>query len=333
MKDIVFILERNAWLQAPSGMDLARIDLNLLVALDRLLAYGSVTRAAASLGVGQPALSKSLEKLRELLGDELLVRSGRTLVKTARATELQPRVRAALEAVFQALQPVAPFEPRSARGTLRVALGDDVQSALLVPLALLLTKEAPGLELRVRPLTLELPAALERDAVDLAVVPDLRQLPGSPVPDLSRFVAKKLYRERFVVASRSARRFSLRSFAAAEHVLVAPTGVNDVGFVDTLLAERGLTRRIAVTVPTFHQAVELVAQSDLIATLPDRALRVSPRPVHTCAAPLPLPALDALIVWHPRYTTDARHRFVRELLRRALQRPESQPAGSSTATS
>jgi DNA-binding transcriptional LysR family regulator len=302
-----------------AGMDLARVDLNLLLVLERLLTHGSVTRAAASLGVGQPALSKSLEKLRNVFDDELFVRSGRNLVRTARAQELEPRVRAALDAIGVALSPVAPFHPQTARGVVRLALGDDAQSALLVPLTLALRRAAPGLDLRVRGLGYDVTDLLERDAVDLAIVPDLRQLPGLMVPDLARFVVKPLYRDRFVVAARSARRFTLESYAAAEHLLVTPTATTELGFVDKLLAKHGLSRRIAVTVPTFQQAIEAVAQSDLIATVPARAVHVSVRTVCAVRSPLPLPVLDALLVWHPRSTTNDRHRFVRELLRTCVK--------------
>lgn len=308
-----------------SAMDLARVDLNLLVALDRLLTHLSVTRAAASLGVGQPALSKTLEKLRDLFEDDLMIRSGHTMVRTPRANELHPKVRAALEAVDEALRPAAPFDPKTARGVVPLALGDDAQSALLVPLALALRREAPGLDLRVRGLNYDLPDLIERGTVHLAVVPDLQRLPGMPVPDLSRFVVKPLYRERFVVASRQPRRFSLKSFTAADHVLVAPTSTTELGFVDKLLADQGLSRRVALTVTTFHQAIEVVAQSDLIATLPARAVRMSLRKIHAARPPLRLPELDALMVWHPRSTTDARHRFARDLIKRVVSESETKP--------
>src|SRR5690606_36093231 len=130
---------------------LAGIDLNLLTTLDALLATQSVTRAARQLGRTQPAISHALRRLRELLGDELLVRTPGGMRPTPRAHELRPAVRAALEAAEAVLQEAPAFDPARAQRAFAVSMADQASFLLLPPLAARLAREAPGVRIDVRP--------------------------------------------------------------------------------------------------------------------------------------------------------------------------------------
>lgn len=289
-------------------------DLNLLRALERLLSTASVTVAARQLGVGQPAASRSLERLREQLGDPLLVRAGKGMVLTERGRALLPEVQTALAAAERALQPLAPFDAATATGVFRLAMGDDAQTALTARIVQRLRQTAPGMDLRIRPVTLGLGAELERDALDLVVFPDIRALPGFKVPDLSAFVLRDLFTERFCVVSQGPRRWTLDDYCDAGHVLVSGGGDNDRGFVDLILQGLGRKRRVVLTVPTFHQAAMVVATSDLVATLPLHAARAAKMGLHLGDPPLELPELPMRLLWHPRTTASSRHRFLRQLI-------------------
>jgi DNA-binding transcriptional LysR family regulator len=106
---------------------------------------------------------------------------------------------------------------------------------------------------------------------------------------------------------------SLREFVAREHVLVSIAG-DDVGFVDHLLRKLGHTRRVAVTVPTFDDAARMVAETDLVATLPASVVRQSPHALAWSTPPFAVPALDVVMVWHPRTTTSAKHKWLRDVV-------------------
>ncbi len=299
------------------------LDLNLLVALDRLLATGSVTTAAVELGVTQPAMSRTLARLRDALGDPVFVRAGRGLVPTARAEALRAVVQDALAASRRVFERTAPFDPRTARGELRIAIGDETQTAFADAVLDELRRHVPGVDVRVRRLSEASVEEGKRGQIDLAVAPDLSQMPpiaGTNV-DLADFVVRPLYVRRFVVVSSTKhprRRFTPESFAAADHLVVGPEGTGR-GFVDDLLEARGLTRRVAATVTSFTTGAHVVARTALIATLPLEVVRTAGVKLVVAKPPLPMPTVPMLLIWHARVTTDARHRFLRELVARAIK--------------
>jgi len=304
------------------GMNLAALDLNLLVAFDRLLAHRSVTEAARKLGVTQPAMSRTLGRLREVLADPLFVRDGRALVPTARAISLGPRVEAAMHAATLVFERAAPFEPASAHGAVTVALGEETQSAFADVILAEIWRDAPGLDVRFRRLAAESVGEGRRGEIDLALSPDLSALPRSAGGvDLSEFVQRHLYDRRFVVVSspeHPRRRLTLETYAAAVHVVAGPES-SGRGFVDDYLEERGLHRRVAAAVTSFASAAAVVARTDLVSTLPDDVVATCGTKLVVAKPPLPLPTLPMMLLWHPRHTTDARHRFVRERVARAVR--------------
>lgn len=299
----------------------------LLPAVVALLESESVTAAAARLHVGQPAMSRTLEKLRDALGDELLVRSGRGLVRTARADVMLPLARTLLEQARELLAPVATFDPKHAQGKVTLALGDDMQALLTGKLLARLRKESPGLDVRVRSLGTDSVTELIRGRVDLVVMPDVRkQYPQLVTDDL---VFEPCYERHFVAVTRAHRRLTFAAFVAAEHVLVAPTG-DDTGYVDQALRKSGHTRRIAVTVPSFQSALELVRRSDLVATLPDDVTRHLAPSLFTQKCPVSTPTLEVGVLWAQRFRGDSRHLWLRKLtkdvvLRLSVSRPPPEP--------
>ncbi len=292
--------------------------LALLPALVALLETESVTRAALQLGVGQPAMSRTLSRLRALTGDPLLVRTGRQATRTARGDILLPEAKAALQAASRAFAPPVAFVPASAKGTLALALGDDLSAMLVAPLLERLRREAPGIDLRVHALAAASVDAARRGTIDLVVCPDVG--PEGGLPDISDFVRKPSYLRRFVTVTRATKRLSLEAFCAAEHILVSPRG-DDQGYVDRALSSAGRRRRrVAVTVPSFQAALALVARTDLIATLPDDLIMALAPRLHTQRCPVATPELAMCMFWHARLTTDTRHRWLRTRIEDALSK-------------
>lgn len=303
------------------GIDIRALDLNLLLALDRLVRLRSVSAAARDLGVTQPAMSRTLQRLRDVLGDPLLVRVGRGVVPTERALALAEPAAEALRAVERVFAPPPTFDPATARGELSIALTDEAQVAYADAIVHAVWAVAPGVDVRVRPLSLASVEQARRGDLDLAITPDLGPLPATVgAPDLREFVAKRLYRRRFVVIGaldRPRPSLTLAEYAAASHVIVGADG-GGRGFVDDLLAERGLRRRVAATVTSFPSAAALVASTDLLATLPEEVVLTGSARVRVYEAPLALPVLDILCVWHPRRTAEPRHRALREVVMAAI---------------
>lgn len=306
-------------------------DLRLLAALDRLLERGSVTGAARDLGIGQPAMSRTLAQLRERFGDPLLVRAGRAMKLTATAEALRPDVRDLVVRAQRILGTQAPFEPSEAF-RVSVAVGDDVASWLLPPLLQAFRVDAPCASLDVRRLDRDALVPLAAGRLDVAVLPDLASIPGVARPDLDHLVVQPLDPVRFVVARRSSEPMDLQTWCAVPHILVAPLGETPTGLVDRLLAEHDLTRRVWVTVPTFEQACRLVHATNAVALLPERVVRSCPFDLTMHPPPLRIPDMPLNMAWAPHLTTSARHGWFRERVI-AIARSDREGAPTTDRTS
>lgn len=298
------------------NVHLRALDLNLLVVLDALLAEHSATRAAVRLGLTQSAVSHALARLRDTLDDPLLVRGGGGLVPTPRADALRQPLRRLLDELTGLLRPPA-FEPATATGTVTVAAADYATSVVVPALAARLATEAPGLDLRLRPPPADGPRALADGEIDLAL--------DVPVPDADGLHARPVLEDGFVAVLRAghpalAETWTVESFAALRHVLIAPRGTPG-GPVDQGLAERGLQRRLVVTVPHFLAAPHVVARTDAVLTLPTRVAALVVRPLGLVTRPLPfdLGRFTLHAVWHERRHADPAHRWLREAVARAAQ--------------
>ena len=307
-------------------------DLSLLLALDALLQEGNVTRAARRIGLSTPATSHALARIRERLGDPILVRAGRKMVLTPRAERLRPQVRSLVEEASRALSPAAPFTPRSLERTFTIFTTDHVLLVLGAEVDRILRAEAPGVSLRYLPSVAEDWIPLRDGAADLSVC-----LPGH-FP--AEFRTRKLFTDRFTCVVREGHpvvghRITLDEYLALEHVVVAPLGRRSQ--VDAVLAERGLARRIRRTVPYFLSGLHMVAESDDVLTVSDRAALVL-APVlglRLLEPPLPLTPYTLNLLWHPRLEHEPANRWLREVFVRAaaaVTPDEHGPRPASPAT-
>src|SRR5262245_41258297 len=249
--------------------ELGDFDLNLLVALDALLSEASVTRAARRLGLTQSAMSHTLRRLRDLLGDPLLVRTPEGMSPTPRARQLGAPLRQALQDIKQAIARPR-FDPGSARITFTLCIPDLVQISLLPSLIRRLSQEAPGVDLVVRPLGKSASRRLRAGEFDLVISPLRESKTG--------FYQQRLFSERFVCLARAdhpevGEALSLERFIRLPHLLVSPLGASAAGLVDRALEEKNLARRVVLRIPSFLAAPLIVAHSDLVLTLPERVAR------------------------------------------------------------
>jgi DNA-binding transcriptional LysR family regulator len=289
---------------------LRNIDLNLLLVLHALLTERHVSRAATRLGLSQSATSHALARLRELYGDPLLVRSGRALTLSPRALQLLPLLARGLGELSNAISEEPAFEPHSSRQTYNIGASDYAQVVVLQPLLARLAEQAPGVALNVNgsPHLIDL---LESGEIDLALTP------GAIPRSLS---SRLLFSDDFVcmVKRRGALargKLTLSRYLAMPHVVVAPTGAPG-SLVDTVLAQRGVSRRVVVRVPNFLVAPIVVGSSDYINTGPARLAQLLAQvyPLTLLPPPLPLPSFQLKLVWHPRLEHDPAQRWLRELL-------------------
>jgi DNA-binding transcriptional LysR family regulator len=307
---------------------LPRLDLNLVVAFDALVRERSVTRAAARLGVTQSAVSHALRRLRELLGDPLMVRSGNGMALTPRAEGLVVPLRSGLLTLGRALSQPAVFDPGTARRTFTLASLDLFDLLVLPQLLRRVRLEAPGVDLNVaQAADRTLSERLETGEVDLAITVQMHSADEAISATGPGLVQTTLFRDGLVCllrsghpalaprnrrASRATAGLTLDTYVALSHVLVSPRG-HGPGLVDEVLAERGLKRRIALRVPHFYSALALVGESDLVLTAPaPLAGLASPTRVVALPPPLPLPEHSVQLVWHERFGHEPGHRWLRE---------------------
>ncbi|AOE84320.1 LysR family transcriptional regulator [Pseudomonas sp. TCU-HL1] len=295
--------------------NLRRLDLNLLVTLDVLLAEHNVTRAAERLNFSQPTVSVHLAKLREVFDDPLLLPGPRGMRPTTRAEELREPLRQALETLEQAVAPASAFDPVQAQKTWRVAATDYGESSIVLPALAGLRARAPGTRLAVVEMA---PARIARQAeqgeIDLA----FHTVEGSP-HNLRR---RTLFAERYVLAGRVGhpgltRRPTLKQFCALEQVIVSPDGGGFHGITDETLAERGLERRVVLSVPHFLFLRSVLESTDLVAMLPERLVRGSTS-LTVVEAPLEIPGYEMAMLWHERSHRDPAHQWLREQIVQAV---------------
>ncbi|MEZ4233061.1 MAG: LysR family transcriptional regulator [Polyangiaceae bacterium] len=303
---------------------LANIDLNLFLAFDVLAQTLNVTRAAERLGVTQSAMSHTLRRLRDVTADPLLVRSGNGMVLTPRAEQLLVPVRSALLILQRGLADPREFRARESTRTFCVATPDLFDALAIPPLLERVREEAPSVDVQITPVqTPQLVQKLETGDVDVAVMPRADTLPAQDSP--AGLMRRTLFRDNYAcfiradhpALSRRARsRLRLQQYVKLSHALITPSG-RGPGVMDVALAERGLRRRVALRLPTFHSALSIVAQTDLVLTAPAALAALCGAELGLLVLPTPVPLPDHSIdlVWHSRFDADPAGAWLRERLR------------------
>jgi DNA-binding transcriptional LysR family regulator len=286
-------------------IDLSRIDLNLLVLFEIVFQERHVGRSAERLHLSPSAISHGLGRLRMLLGDPLFLKTPKGVVPTERALQLAPSVAEILVRVRGVVSSATPFDPHYSTRRFVIGAPDGVSAVILPPLLEALRRVAPGVDVGIRQL---LPVQgftaphlawkdalkeLEDRTMDIAIIP----FDDIPV----RFHKQKLYEEEFVIGVRKGHSFqrnpTLKRYCDTEHLVVSHTG-DVLGFVDVELAKKGLTRRVALTVPNFIFALSVLAETEMVAALPRRFVEVHGARFNVVAvkAPLTLPRFSINVV-------------------------------------
>lgn len=300
-----------------NAANLAQLDLNLLVSLQALLEERHVTRAAQRVGVTQPAMSHALGRLRTALEDELLVRSPGGLVLTARAQALVPPLAEAVAAVSRVFAPPEPTSLASLRRSFSLGLVDYSEQVLLPKLCGVVQDEAPWVQLFCRQRFTDAVGALATGGLDLWL--------GVDPPVVPELYVQGVLSETYLCAVRrghpfARRKVNAKEFAAAKHVQIAP-GESAGGPLDTALAARGLSRHVAVRLPHFLVAPQLLRSTDLVLTAPARLIRSAQRAerLHVFEPPIPLAGFTLVQAWHARAHGDPAHQWLRGAVARCLR--------------
>ena len=273
-----------------NAIDLSRADLNLLVLFDAVLTERHVGRAAERLNLTASAVSHGLGRLRRLLDDPLFLKTPKGVVPSERALELAAPIAEILDRVRTVVATAAPFDPATSTRRFMIGAPDAAATVLLPPLLAELNRIAPGIDIGVQNILPHLHAWEPRLAELEARVFDIAVLPVDELP--VRFATRVLFEEEFVIAGRAGHSYfaapSLERFCATQQLLVSQTG-DRMGFVDVVLAEQSLSRRVAVTVPNFMLALAVLADTDLIAALPQSLVAAHAGRFGIVATPAPLP--------------------------------------------
>jgi DNA-binding transcriptional LysR family regulator len=297
-------------------MSLVATDLNLFLVLDAVLSEKSVVRAARRLHVTPSAVSNALARLRTLLRDPLVLRKGRGIVPTPHALELAPQIARALSELDAVLKGPT-FDPKTTLRRFTIALSDGDHLALLPRLAALFEAEMPRARLCVASVdTLVASGGLGGAEVDLAVGP-MKQGPGIRTRRLYEVTATLLMRKK-----RGRVRLSREEFNSMRHVDVRlGLGQGGIGQLATgsILGQYHLVRNVAVEVPSFAAAAEVVAATDLIALVPSTivAQLCARLPVRPVVGPMPPLRLQLDLAWHERTEQDAASAAFRDMVVRA----------------
>lgn len=312
--------------------DISFLDTTLLVALDALLTDLNVTRAAHRIGVTQQGLSGQLSRLRHYFGDPLFVRDGAGVAATPYAETLKPLVADAL-AALRALVETPVFNPAQFDGTLHLVATDYAVALMLPKLLARLHISAPDMKLAV---TSGNVTAIETEIRDRKI--DLGLIVPQFTPAGLR--SRKLFAETYVGAVRTGHpltqgEITPARFCAFPHLLVSPNKGDFEGPTDKALAAAGWKRNVALVVPGFSVAAELLQESDLVAVLPRRLIKRYEHKIHAFEPPVTIEGFELHAVWPDRLHADAMNRWFRELcfdLAKRIASPAKERQSGESAT-
>jgi DNA-binding transcriptional LysR family regulator len=287
-------------------------DLNLLLALDVLLAEGSVASAARRLRLSPSAMSRTLARLREVTADPLLVRAGRGLVPTPRAIELRSQVGPLVEGANALLRPAEKLDLGKLQRRFTLRTSEGFVETFGPQLLGLVESQAPAVTLQflTKPDKESAPLRegevdIETGVIDAQTAPEMRALP--------------LFEDRWVGVVRldhslAKGTMTAERFAACGHVMVVRRGLHSRE-IDEAVRVAGLERRIATVVNGFAAALALARETQLVATVPERHTEGLRRGMYCFALPIEIPAFTISMLWHPRMDGDLAHRWLRGCVR------------------
>lgn len=294
-------------------INLAGIDLNLLIVFDALMTEQSVTRAGERVGLSQPATSNALARLRGLINDDLFVRTAAGLRPTPTAIALKQQLRPALQQIQAALLEQSTFNPATSDRVFVIGMSDYMEFTLLPRLMQTLQTIAPQVSVQIRSGDRQkLLALLDTGELDLVC--------GVFPEKIASHKQKLLFQESYVCVCRCdhpviGSSLSLEEYLAVSHLLVS-VKEDRIGRVDTLLTEQNLKRHIALSIPHFLSAPFILAQTDLVATLAQRI--ALPFAQHQRLKLLPMPlaiaGFSVFMRWHRTTETSPACQWLRSVV-------------------
>ncbi len=294
-------------------MDIKDLDLNLLVVFNQLLMDRSVSAAADKLGLSQPAVSNALRRLRNLLNDELFLRTTRGMEPTPYAQQLAEPIAYALSTIQTTLSQRTSFSPATSTRRFTLAVTDLGEIEFLPSLMDRLQEVAPGVTVStVRNNAESLRDDMEAGNVDLAIglIPQLK----------SNFFQQRLFMQRYVCLFRKGhaldkRRLSRKEFYDADHVVVVSAGTGHAK-MDEIIESAEEKRRVRLLVPHFVAVGHILASTDMIATVPERyAYRCAePFGLRYVDHPVQLPQIGINLFWHARFHKEPGNQWLRQVI-------------------
>lgn len=296
-------------------IDRFNLDIRALTVFLAVLEEGSVSAAAVKLDVSQSAVSHTLDRLRQALGDPLFVKAGRGITPTRFAVQTGPHVRQIITDL-RGLALGPPFSPANAEMTVTIAANDYQRDLLLPGLARILREQAPGIALQVEPSGIPTPDRLRRDLCDLMITPH--------PPPASDIMQQRLLDDRMAVFYDPHQREAPRDLAAylgSRHISIVFNTGERLG-LDDVLAAQGIRREAAVTVSNFSGLGPFLKDSPLLASAPARLHQGMLQAFAQAPLPFKHRPFTLYLLWHQRYQEDPAHRWIRsQLLHVASQLP------------
>ena len=317
--------------QSNRGSTLESLDLRLLKVFDAIHRTGSVSKAAAEIGLTQPSLSIALGKLRRHFDDPLFVRTAAGMQPTPYAAELIELVRDGLGKLEIALRHRPTFDPARADRRFTLCFTDISQAVLMPRLFVHVKQAAPRVVFDILPISDRTPHLLQTGEADLAIgfLPHIE----------AGFYQQTLFEQRFVCVARADHprlrsRITVKQYVAEEHIVVTASATGH-WILDRTLEQHGIRRKVALRLPDFLGLAPIVAASDLLVTVPERLGEVMKQSggVKTFAPPIPLPTYAVKQHWHERYHHDPATRWLRGVFAELFADRRARTAGRSADAS
>ncbi|SDW84742.1 LysR family transcriptional regulator [Marinobacter mobilis] len=288
-------------------IDTFNLDARALRVLLAVLDDGTVSGAAVKLGLSQSAVSHTLDRLRQVLGDPLFVKSGRGIVPTNYTLRIGPHVRQILDDL-RSLSAGPPFDPRDAEFTFTVAANDYQRDLLLPPLMQTLRRQAPGIALQVIPSGIPSADMLRKEVCDLIISPH--------PPAASDVLQRRLLDDQMVIFYDPTQRSApttLAEYLQANHIAIL-FGTGERMALEGSLSAQGLERKVTVTVSNFSGLPGFLRGSQLLATAPRRMSEHLLKGFASTPLPFDFKPFSLLMLWHQRNHGDPAHRWLRQQL-------------------